>query len=77
MPNQAELLSAEQKAAELGVSRSTITRMVQAGELTPAYKGEKKNGILLFHPSPTVTPSAPEADRLAAGEFSSSQDSAA
>lgn len=42
------LLTAKEKAAELGVSRATLTRWVQAGKITPAYKAEGPTGVMLF-----------------------------
>ena len=44
-----DLLTAKQKAEELGISRSTLTRMVQAGKITPAFKADGANGVTLFH----------------------------
>lgn len=44
------LLTAKQKAEELGISRSTLTRMVQAGKITPAFKADGPNGVTLFAP---------------------------
>ena len=56
MPNP-ELISAKDKAAELGISRATLSRRVKAGDITPAFKGDGDNGIQLFTPStPTVRP---------------------
>lgn len=43
------LLTAREKAAELGVSRSTLTRMVQSGEVVPAFRAAGSNGVMLFH----------------------------
>lgn len=45
------LLTAKEKAEELGISRSTLTRMVQAGELVPSYRAEGRNGVMLFAPN--------------------------
>lgn len=42
------LLTAKEKAAELGVSRATLTRWVQAGKITPAYKADGPTGVMLF-----------------------------
>lgn len=42
------LITAKEKAAELGVSRATLTRWVQAGKITPAYKAEGPTGVMLF-----------------------------
>ena len=48
----AKLISAKDKAAELGISRATLSRRVSAGEIKPAYEGDAKNGVQLFTPSP-------------------------
>lgn len=45
------LMTTAQLALLLGVDRSTITRRVQAGELTPAYSREGHGGIYLFDPA--------------------------
>ena len=45
-----QLITAKEKAAELGISRSTLTRRVRAGEITPAYRADGDNGIMLFLP---------------------------
>jgi predicted site-specific integrase-resolvase len=45
-----DMLTAKQKAAELGISRSTLTRMVQSGKITPAFKADGANGVTLFAP---------------------------
>jgi hypothetical protein len=52
MHNGEDLLTAKQKADELGKSRATITRWVQSGKLVPAYKDEHNphNPVMLFHP---------------------------
>lgn len=42
------LITAKEKAAELGVSRATLTRWVQAGKITPAYKADGPTGVMLF-----------------------------
>lgn len=57
MPN-AKLISAKDKAAELGISRATLSRRVKRGEIVPAYQGDGDNGIQLF----TSTPSIPSSD---------------
>lgn len=46
-----ELITAKDKAAELGISRATLTRHVQQGKLTPAFRASGENGVMLFHPS--------------------------
>lgn len=47
-----ELLTAKEKAAELGISRSTLSRRVKAGTIIPAFKDESNdhNGVMLFEP---------------------------
>lgn len=52
MHNDDTLLTAKQKADELGKSRATITRWVKAGKLVPAFKDEENthNPVMLFHP---------------------------
>jgi len=47
-----ELLTAKEKAEELGISRATLTRRVQAGKIVPAYRGAGDNGVTLFTPEP-------------------------
>lgn len=46
-----QLITAREKAAELGISRSTLTRRVRAGEITPAYRADGDNGVMLFYPA--------------------------
>ena len=48
--------TAKDKAAELGISRSTLTRRVKSGNITPAFRAEGENGITLFFPeSPSAS----------------------
>jgi hypothetical protein len=49
-----QLLTAKQKAAELGISRATLSRRVQEGEVVPAFKDDSNphNGVQLFEPEP-------------------------
>jgi len=61
------LITAKAKAAELGISRATLTRKVQAGEITPAFRADGHRGVTLFYPAPAV--STPPVD--AAGVSSS------
>jgi predicted site-specific integrase-resolvase len=49
MPN--ELLSTAKAAEALSVDRSTLTRMVQAGKVKPAVKGDGLRGAMFFYPS--------------------------
>jgi hypothetical protein len=47
------LLTTKQKAAELGVSRSTVFNMVRRGDLIPVYRDESNPlGMMLFAPEP-------------------------
>lgn len=46
-----ELLSTAKAADALNVHRSTLTRMVQAGKIKPAVKGEGVRGEMFFYPS--------------------------
>lgn len=46
MPN--ELLNTAQAARELNVHRSTLTRMVKAGKIKPAVKGDGLRGEMFF-----------------------------
>lgn len=46
-----ELIGTAATAAELKVHRSTLTRMVQAGKIKPAVKGEGLRGEMFFYPS--------------------------
>ncbi len=57
MPNDEGLLTAKQKADELGKSRATITRWVKSGKLIPAYRdeGNSHNGVMLFYPEPVAS----------------------
>ena len=50
MHKQSELLTAKEKAAELGIHRSTLSRRVKAGLIVPAYKDDDNphNGVQLF-----------------------------
>lgn len=52
MHNGEDLLTAKQKADELGKSRATITRWVQSGKLVPAFRDETNshNPVMLFYP---------------------------
>lgn len=43
-----ELIRAVEAAELLGVNRSTLTRWVAAGHITPAVKAPGYKGILLF-----------------------------
>ena len=54
--HNAGLITAKDKAAELGISRSTLTRRVKSGNITPAFRAEGENGITLFFPeSPSAS----------------------
>lgn len=46
-----ELLSTAKAAIELSVDRSTLTRMVQAGKIKAAVRGDGKRGAMFFYPS--------------------------
>lgn len=46
-----KLISTAEAAAELNVHRSTLTRMVEAGKLKPAVKGEGIRGSMFFYRS--------------------------
>ncbi len=46
-----KLISTAEAAAELNVHRSTLTRMVEAGKLKPAVKGEGLRGSMFFYRS--------------------------
>ncbi len=48
-----DLLTTAEVAELLGVDRSTITRRVQLGRITPAAR--LKNGALLWHPDQLAT----------------------
>lgn len=48
---RADLISTAEAARELNVHRSTLTRMIQAGKLKPAVKGEGLRGGMFFYPS--------------------------
>lgn len=52
-----ELITAKDKAAELGISRPTLTRRVQQGKIKPAFRAEGENGVMLFKPAPKSSPS--------------------
>lgn len=44
-----KLLRTAEVAAELGVHRSTVTRMVDAGKVKPAIRGEGIRGSMFFY----------------------------
>ena len=46
-----DLIGTAQAARELNVHRSTLTRMVQAGKIKPAVKGDGLRGEMFFYPS--------------------------
>ena len=46
-----DLLSTKQTAERLGVSVSTVSRLVAAGKLTPVLRLEGKTGPMFFDPS--------------------------
>lgn len=46
-----KLISTAKAAAELNVDRSTLTRMVQAGKVRPAVRGDGLRGAMFFYPS--------------------------
>ncbi|MGQ2915892.1 helix-turn-helix domain-containing protein [Microbacterium aurantiacum] len=48
---KSELLSTVAVAAELNIHRSTLSRMVKAGKIKTAVKGEGKRGEMFFYPS--------------------------
>jgi hypothetical protein len=43
-----ELITAKDKAEQLGISRTQLSRLVKAGKLIPAFKADGKNGVMLF-----------------------------
>ena len=45
------LISTAEAAAQLDVHRSTLTRMVEAGKLKPAVRGEGIRGSMFFYRS--------------------------
>lgn len=51
MPKPPDLVGTVEAAAILGLERSTLSRWVQLGKLTPAHKLPGKNGAVLFHRS--------------------------
>lgn len=46
-----KLVSTAEAAAQLNVHRSTLTRMVEAGKLKPAVRGEGVRGSMFFYRS--------------------------
>ena len=46
-----KLISTAEAATELNVHRSTLTRMVDAGKLKPAVRGEGIRGSMFFYRS--------------------------
>lgn len=46
-----KLISTAEAASELNVHRSTLTRMVDAGKLKPAVRGEGVRGSMFFYRS--------------------------
>lgn len=45
------LISTAEAASQLNVHRSTLTRMVEAGKLKPAVRGEGIRGSMFFYRS--------------------------
>lgn len=43
-----DVLSTAAAAERLGIDRSTLTRWVAAGRLTPVVRGEGRNGVMFF-----------------------------
>lgn len=48
MPNPDELIGSSEAASIIGVSRATLTRWVQSGEIEPAKKLPGLTGAALF-----------------------------
>ncbi len=48
MPKTNQLLSSADACAALGIDRSTLTRWVQSGKVTPAQKLGGRTGAYLF-----------------------------
>ncbi len=46
-----KLISTAEAASELNVHRSTLTRMVEAGKIKPAARGEGIRGSMFFYRS--------------------------
>ncbi len=46
-----KLISTAEAATELNVHRSTLTRMVEAGKIKPAIRGEGLRGSMFFYRS--------------------------
>jgi len=46
-----ELLTTEQVAADLGITRQAVAARVKSGTLVPAFKAPAKNGAYLFSPT--------------------------
>lgn len=46
-----KLIGTAEAAAQLNVHRSTLTRMVEAGKLKPAVRGEGIRGSMFFYRS--------------------------
>lgn len=51
MPKTPNLLRSAEACDRLGINRSTLTRWVVSGKITPAYKLDGIRGAFLFHPS--------------------------
>lgn len=49
-----ELVTTDWAAKALGVHASTISRMVERGELTPAAKAPGRRGAFLFHQADVI-----------------------
>jgi predicted site-specific integrase-resolvase len=54
MHNGSDLITAKEKADELGISRATLSRRVRDGLIVPAFKDESnpRNGVQLFEREP-------------------------
>lgn len=50
MPQPPRLLRSAEACARLNIDRSTLTRWVAAGKITPAYKLDGLRGAYLFSP---------------------------
>ena len=65
MNDDTELLTAAQAAVRMGVTSTTVRRMIDSGELVPAQKLPGPNGAYLFR-RPDVETVAQKRDRAKA-----------
>jgi predicted site-specific integrase-resolvase len=51
MPNSPAPIGSAEVCTRLGIDRSTLSRWVAAGRITPTFQLPSKNGAMLFDPA--------------------------